>query len=276
MDNLQIKKEGIKVSQAIGTNAVKVLGKNLELTQEQLQKANAVALLLSQDAKLKNCDAYSLINYCYTTARFNFTRDDAIYPVPYGNQVQAQLSYKGLKELAERSGNYKKVWATLVYENDKLYRDRETGEIKVQFNEDINSISGKVIGFYAYAINQNNEMNDTFYMSVEQVKNHAKTYSKTYMDKYGNESGVWKYNFNAMGLKTVLKQLCSKQLNQSNMMKQAVKLDQLVFSNKLGKGAYLDNPHNNNEEEISTFVPKEETKIDEETGEILEDNAIDR
>ena len=52
-----------------------------------------------------------------------------------------------------------------------------------------------------------NSFQQSLYMTVEQVKAHAKKYSKNF-DKYG--TGLWKEEFDLMAKKTVLKLLLNR------------------------------------------------------------------
>lgn len=61
-------------------------------------------------------------------------------------------------------------------------------------------------------------------MTVDEVNRHASKYSQTYKRGFG----VWKDNFDAMALKTVLKLLLSKQAPLSIEMQSAVLADQAV------------------------------------------------
>ncbi|PMU49001.1 recombinase RecT, partial [Pseudomonas sp. GP01-A3] len=42
------------------------------------------------------------------------------YLIPYGKEVQFQIGYKGLIELAQRSGRISKIQAREVYEHDEF------------------------------------------------------------------------------------------------------------------------------------------------------------
>ena len=221
----------------LASNGIKQLGESLQLTPKQLATAHSQAFRLSNDSKLKDCDKYSLIKFCFESARYNFTRDDCIYPVPYGNKVQAQMGYKGLREIALQAG-YKDVNCVEVYSCDKVYRDKETGKIKVEFNEDIGATKDKeVIGYFAYAIEKGeNTPSNTLYWDIEKIKKHGKHYSKTYNSVWGDEFG-----FDKMAKKTLIKQLCNE-LRSTPLLQEAIKQDQIVYGGENQENAYLDNP----------------------------------
>ena len=126
------------MSSVLASKGIGELSNSLSLTPEQINRAKSSALQLSSDPKLAKCDPFSIAKYCFETARYNFTRDDCIYPVPYNDKIQAQMGYKGFRELCLKAG-YKEISSVPVYSCDRVYRDRETGQVKVEFNEDYNS-----------------------------------------------------------------------------------------------------------------------------------------
>ena len=254
------------VSIVLKNPKIKELATNLQLSQAQIQKANASALQLAARPELSKCDAASLVRYCYETARFNFVREDAIYPVPYGSEVQAQIGYKGFRELAMRSGKYDDINASDVYDCDKIYRDRESGEIKVDFNEDYTKLAkAKVVGYLAYARAKDGRITNTLFMTKEQIEAHGKKYSKTYDS---DKKSVWKENFTKMAKKTVIKQLCGM-LDQTPELQDAMRMDQIVMNSNLErKNEYLDNPYYepSTEENKNKTIEAEAVEVEEKTG----------
>ena len=128
------------------------------------------------------------------------------YIVPYWNskakenQAQFQMGWKGFVQLAERTGQYKTINASPVYEGQIEDIDFVTGNI-IRGKK----ISDTIVGYVAY-IEFLNGFSKTLYMSREDMEKHAMKYSQSYKKGYG----VWKDNFDAMALKTVLKLLISK------------------------------------------------------------------
>lgn len=231
------------MSVVIASNAVKQLGENLRLTQEQLMRANSMAIQLSTDDKLSKCDPTSIIKYCYEIIRFNFTRDDCAYPVPYGTKIQAQIGYKGFRELAMRSQKYNQISCSEVRECDKVTRNKLTGEIEVEFNEDyLNASKSPVIGFYAFAITKEGNLSNKLFMSSAEVEKHGKRYSKSYNSLWGDKE----FGFVKMAKKTVIKQLCNE-LDQTPALKEAMLNDQVVYGVEDEMNKYEDNPLNDDQ-----------------------------
>lgn len=226
------------MSVVIASNAVKELGKNLCLSQEQLLRANSMAIQLSTDSKLSKCDPTSIIKYCYEIIRYNFTRDDCAYPVPYGDKIQAQIGYKGFRELAMRSQKYNQISCSEVKECDKVSRNPLTGEIEVEFNEDyLTASTSPTIGFYAFAITKEGDLSNKLFMSKEDVEKHGKRYSKTYNSLWADKD----FGFVKMAKKTVIKQLCNE-LDQTPELKEAMLNDQVVYGIDEELNRYEDNP----------------------------------
>lgn len=235
------------MSAILASNSIKELGSSLTLTPAQINKAKSSALALSSNQSLAKCDPFSLVKFCFETARYNFGRDDCVYPVPYFDyktnttKVQAQMSYRGFRELAYRSGLYKEISASVVYDGDKVTRDRETGEITVEFNDDPATMdTGKVLGFFAFAKDNDGKLSSTVYMSKQAMDKHRDRYSKS-KDKDGKLSGPWKDQYEKMALKTVIKQLCGT-ISTSPLMQDAIKFDQAVMGSQGESDKYLDNP----------------------------------
>lgn len=146
------------------------------------------------------------------------------YIVPYGNEAQFQLGYKGYIQLAQRSGQYVDIGAKTVYEGELEYENRLLDKFK--FGE---RTSDKVIGYLAY-FRLTNGFEKMLFMELDDMIAHAKKYSKNYKggtDKWGLT------DFNTMAEKTVLKRLLSKYgplSIESIQMSQALSNDGSVIS----------------------------------------------
>lgn len=179
--------------------------------------------IVNNNSYLKNANPESV----YTSAMMAAALDLPINPnlgfayiIPYGQQAQFQVGYKGLIQLALRSGQFKTISVTPVYEGQLLEQNPLTG-FKFDF---ANKLSEKVIGYAAY-FSLINGFEKTSYMTVDEVQTHGKKYSKTY------SNGTWAKDFDAMACKTVLKLLISKYAPLSIEMQKAVVADQSIIRN---------------------------------------------
>ena len=228
------------MSAILASNGIKELANSLSHTPKQINKAKGAALALSSNPNLSKCDPFSLVKYCYEIARYDFSRDDCVYPVPYydshtgSTKVQAQIGFRGFRELAYQSGLYSEINASVVYSDDKVRRDRETGEIVVEFSESPEAMDGAVVGYFAFAKDKQGKLISSVYMSKAKMDKHRDTYSKS-------KSGPWTTSYEKMALKTVIKQLCG-QISTSPLLNDAIKLDQSVIGGKDETDKYLDNP----------------------------------
>jgi recombination protein RecT len=145
---------------------------------------------------------------------------------------QFQIQRDGWMELLMRTGQVKFVANEVVYDGQLVKKNKFTGEYV--FDEDAKK-SDKVIGYMAY-IKLTNGFEKTVYWTIEECKAHALRYSQTYKKGYG----VWKDNFDAMALKTVLKHIIKKYAPKSVEVLNAISDDQAVFTEN-NEAAYRDN-----------------------------------
>lgn len=187
---------------------------------------SSILSLTNGNAQLQKAEPHSILNAAVVAA----TLDLPINPnlgfaaiVPYKNTAQFQLQYKGLVQLAMRSGQYKTINVSEVYEGEIKNVNRFTGDY--EFGE---RTSDMVVGYMAY-FKLVNGFEKYSYMTVDEIKEHAARYSKTYQ----RGDGVWKDNFDAMAKKTVLKLLLSKFGILSIEMQRAQTFDQSSIKSDL-------------------------------------------
>jgi len=136
-----------------------------------------------------------------------------------------QIMTKGLIQLSQRSGQYRTINVTAVYDGDIKSYNRFTGEI--EFDEtNIPAEGSEPIGYVAY-MKLTNGFEKYLYMSVPELKQHGLHFSQTYRKGYG----LWVDNFEAMAKKTVLKLLLSKYgpLSVDTQMTLALQADQAAI-----------------------------------------------
>ena len=131
------------------------------------------------------------------------------YVIPYGKEAQFQIGYKGILQLAIRSGQYKKIHATGVYADELIAYNPITGELKVKDNlEDFKMrYDGKSVPVGYYAIL---ELHSGFVAEVYMTKKDVEAHGKRFSKSYNSKSSPWQTDFDAMAEKTVLKQLLGR------------------------------------------------------------------
>jgi recombination protein RecT len=192
-----------------------------------IQFVSSVLQIANGNNYLKNADPLTIYNAALMAATLNLPINQNLgfaYIVPYGKAAQFQLGYKGLIQLAQRTGQYKSINVTEVYENQFKSFNSLTEELDCDF-----SIlgEGKVVGVAAY-FKLLNGFEKTSYWPIEKVTAHAKKYSKTF------NNGPWKSDFNAMAKKTVLKLMLSTYGPLSVEVQKAIDVDQAVIKNEDG------------------------------------------
>lgn len=196
--------------------------------------------VINSNSLFEKADPLSIIQSALVATTLDLPINPSLgyaYIIPYGVKAQFQLGYKGLIQLAQRTGQYQTISASEVREGQIKDYDPLKG---VEFDWTVTD--GEVIGYVAY-FKLINGFEKYLYMSLKELEAHGKKYSKSYdsKDKYTKEyNGIWRTNFDAMAKKTVLKQLISKFGIMSVEMQDAVVKDQQVID-KEGNGEYVDN-----------------------------------
>lgn len=220
--------------------------------------ATSVMQIANSNTMLRTADPTSIFNAACMAATLNLPLQNGLgfaYIVPFKNnkerkvEAQFQIGYKGFIQLAQRSGQFKRLVALPVYKKQLLKKDFINGfefDWEQEPEKDENPI-----GYYAY-FKLVNDFSAELYMSHDDIVKHAQRYSQTFKKGFG----VWHDNFEAMALKTVMKLLLSKQAPLSVEMQQAVLADQAVVKDVENQEFnYADNIQN------AEFV----TVVDDET-----------
>lgn len=164
--------------------------------------------LSDNDKNIAECDPKELMMCALNATALNLPLNKNLgyaYVIAYNKKPSFQIGYKGLIQLAIRTGQYKTLNACEVREGE-IKRNKFTGEI-TQVGE---KPKNKIIGYMAFLELQNG-FTSSLYMSEEQIEAHALKYSKSYSyDKAKNaNSSKWsdKDVRPKMAIKTVLKGL---------------------------------------------------------------------
>lgn len=204
--------------QVAKNNGQKTLQDYMKVMEGQIKRAlpsvitperfsRMVLTALSSTPKLQQCTPQSFLGAMMTAAQLGVEPNTALgqaYLLPYDNrrkgvtECQFQLGYKGLIDLAYRSGEVSIIQAHEVYENDDF--DYELGMEPRLRHIPARANRGKVICYYAMFKTKDGGYGFDV-MSIEDVQAHAKKYSKAY------GSGPWQTNFDEMAKKTVLKKV---------------------------------------------------------------------
>lgn len=220
--------------------------------------------------KLMQCSLSSLFGAVVTCAQFGLepnTPQGHIYLIPFENkkkgviEVQIVIGYKGLIDLARRSGQIVSISAREVYSNDEFKVSLGTDE-RIIHTPCLTGDRGQVVGFYAVAKLKDGGTQFEF-MSVADV-NAIRDASQGYKTAVRfAKPGVplntpWATHYVQMALKTVARRL-AKWLPMSIEMANAVALDERHDAN-LTQG-------------LDTVLEGELAVLDAETQEAEEESA---
>lgn len=199
-----------------------------------------LAVIVSNSQELQKCDPISIISCAVISASLDLPLDPNFGQaaiIPFKGVGTFQIMTKGFLQLAMRTGQYKTINATEVYEGQLVSENAITGEYEFNSN---GKKSDKVIGYAAY-FKFINGFEKTVYWSAEQVKKHGLKYSQTFKKGFGK----WTDDFDAMAKKTVLKNLLSKWGVLSIEMQKAITFDQSKPSTftEDAEPEYIDNEH---------------------------------
>jgi recombination protein RecT len=221
--------------------------------------------MVNNTKALAECESMSIVSAAIIAASLDLSLDpnlgySAIVPFndkqadgKYLKKAQFQIMYKGLIQLALRSGQYKKLGCTEIYEGQIISENPLTGDYEFDF-----SVKGKaVVGYAAYFL-LNTGFEKTEYWPIEKVKNHGLRFSQTFKKGFG----LWKDDFDSMAKKTVLKSLISKWGALSIEVQNAVKFDQSVVksdnSYQTFEPDYIDNENIEEIREMEELAPGHE------------------
>ena len=200
---------------------------------------------VSTNPALKRCDNASIFSAGLIGASLNLAPSKELghfYIVPYGDKAQFQIGYKGLIQLAVRSGQYKHLNVIEVKEGEMKFYNQLTEEFEFKLIEDPEiREKTKTVGYFAM-FELLNGFVKTIYWTKSKMEAHAKKYSQSY--KSGKNS-FWNDNFDEMAKKTLLKQILTKWGAMSTEMEKVKKYDQAAIKSD-GSVEYVDNMQQEN------------------------------
>lgn len=203
MMNAMLDKEGIR------KRFDDILGKR------SAQFVSSIVSLVNADSNMQKAfyeSPMSVIQAGLKAATFDLPVDQNLgyaYIVPFRNKGKMTanfiLGWKGMHQLAIRTGAYKTINVVDIREGELKSYNRLTEDIDIDFIDDEDEReSKKVIGYVGY-YRLVNGAEKTIYMSVKQIENHEKKYRK------GEDQGKgWRDDWDAMARKTVYRKLIGK------------------------------------------------------------------
>jgi recombination protein RecT len=220
---------------------------------------------VSNTPELGECTPKSFIAALMNAAQLGLEPNTPLgqaYLIPYRNkgvlECQFQLGYKGIIDLAYRSGDVQTIQAQIVYENDEF--EFEFGLESKLVHKPAKSNRGDMVWVYAIFKLVNGGYGFEV-MSIDDVRKHAEKYSQAYKSGFS----PWKNNFEEMAKKTVIKKV----------------LKYAPIKTEFVRGIQTDETIKTEIDEDMTTIPAEYTVrdespgVDKETGEITDGMAND-
>ena len=264
----------------------------------------AITSAVSTNPALQECDAGTILSSALIGESLGLSPSPQLgqyYLVPYNDTknnrkvAQFQMGYKAYLQLAVRTGQYENLNVVPIKQGELIRFDPITEEIEVKVIEDEEErAKTPTVGYYAF-FKLLNGFHKGIYWSKEKMLAHADKYSNAFSkENYqlyisGNvpKSELWKYSsfwykdFDGMAMKTMLRQLLSKGYAPMSIeMQTAMANDQgvpVVQNNEFVGVDYVDNRPKGEYKEptepvVVDGVPAEDVLVDEETGEILDED----
>lgn len=205
------------------------------LGQRAPQFLASVMSAVNTNKLLRECEPMSVLGSAMVAATLDLpvvpTFGQA-YMVPFMDhgvrKAQFQIGYKGLIQLAQRSGQYVKMNFGEVYTDeyegydwvqDEVHYHPVDGGYRITHTGD----PAYIAGFFAY-FKMSSGFEKMSFWTMDEVKHHAKTYSESYR----RGRGPWVDHFVEMARKTVLKNALSHWGVLSVAMQTAIQADQAV------------------------------------------------
>ena len=227
------------------------------MTPERFTRITLSAL--STNPKLAQCTPQSFLGAMMTAAQLGLEPNTPLgqaYLIPYWNskqrrlECQFQLGYKGMIDLAYRSGEIQTIQAQIGHANDTLVAEYGT-ECILKFIPKLNGDRGEPVNVWAMFKTKDGGYGFEI-MPLDDVRAHAQKYSKAY------DAGPWQTNFEEMAKKTVLKKVLKYAPMKSDFVRQIAQdstvkteIDEDMFSVP------------------AAVVDAEAVAVDESTGEVI-------
>ena len=215
--------------------------------------------LYSTDSSLQKCEPRAVMIEALKACALKLPLTKSLgfaYVVPFKGKPTFMIGYKGLIQLAQRTGAYKYINSGMVYEGEMI----NEGENKLSGVIDITGerTSDIIVGYFAYI-----ELLNGFKKSLYMTKDECIAWKK-YSASASSSFSPWKNEFDKMAKKTVLRQLISvygvMSTEMINMVSEDKKHDEKQEDNK----------------PIDVYSHEESLKLDEEIIEQEGEQIVDQ
>ena len=165
-------------------------------------------MAIERSPKLQQCDSKSIIKALYECASYGLEPNGSLSEadlVPYGTKVEFLIGYRGLMKLATNTGIVKMFDFGVIHENDEI--EYRVGDDSFFSHKPKFTGRGVPIAYYAMA-KLTTGSTVVQVMTSEEIYAHGQRHSPSYSHK----TSPWQTDFQAMAIKTCMRQLCDKKL----------------------------------------------------------------
>jgi recombination protein RecT len=219
MANEVVKKENhVSFSMRINSKAFQTAIMNtLQDPARATKFTAALTSAVSTNPDLQKCDASTTLSAALLGESLNLSPSPQLgqyYLVPFNDKKNKRtvatfvLGYKGMIQLAIRSGQYKEIGASEIKDGELISYDPITEKARFSpITDPAVRAKAKTIGYFAW-FETVNGFRKEIYWTKEQMEAHASQYSAGYRAHKGFT--FWEKDFDSMAKKTMLRQLISK------------------------------------------------------------------
>lgn len=192
---------------ATKSTAVQVIGERIERQhatiqmllpegQDAMRLVRQAQMMLAHNSGLASCTPKSITLAVLRLAQFGLELGITAHIIPYGSEAVLVIDYKGLVELAMRTGLIESVSAYVVHEGDPHFEVRYGTEPRIDHMPSLDADPGEAIGCYAVAKLPSGGTIFTYLRldEIEAVRN--------------GKGGPWQTHWGEMAKKTAIRRLC--------------------------------------------------------------------
>ena len=210
-----------------------MIGRVLSNQNDREKFIQDLIISVNNDPSLLRCEKLSLVSGGLQAKQYNLRIGDAsghAYLVPFNDRksgttkAQFQIGYKGLVQLALRSGKYVKINVVDVREGELEYIDYLMEEHHFKWMMPNERKDKPVIGYVAVVVEKAG-FTKTLYVTKEDIEAHAGKYSQAYKS---SNSSPWTTEFDKMAKKTVLKLLLGTYGHITPELEAVIQADQSI------------------------------------------------
>jgi recombination protein RecT len=164
----------------------------------------SVLIAVQNNEALAKCTPNSILTSAMRAATLRLSCDPSLgqaHLVPFKGKATLVVGYKGLKDLALRTGKYRYLNIATIYEGMEVHEDEIKGIHTLTGARKCDNAIGYMLYFELFA-----GFSKTFYMTVEEIDAHAQRYSAS----INFDSSPWKTHRPEMRKKTVMRLGLSK------------------------------------------------------------------